>query len=270
MKPKIEVQENFQTRLEEKYQVQIADKDKIIKELKEKLSSALENDNESKKQLEEQIKEISKRSDEKDAKYKELSNEFSKLKDKSSKSSEELVPFKGSKLIHLDLKGAPPKVDYLLKLMDKMKDYGATGLLIEYEDMFPWSDELSVLASKNAYSKDDLTTILNKADDLKLTVVPLIQTFGHLEFVLKHKEFADMRAVKQVTTSICPINEKSVPFIQKLVKQVVELHPNMKWIHLGDDEVWNIKNVIDVSKENSQILTSTIVTCYLLSNMLKL
>ena len=49
-------------------------------------------------------------------------------------------------LVHIDMKGGPPTVSYLLSLMPLLKSWGATGILIEWEDMFPWSGQLSLLA----------------------------------------------------------------------------------------------------------------------------
>ena len=43
------------------------------------------------------------------------------------------------RIIHFDLKGAPPSIDYMKKVTRISKDLGATGVLIEYEDMFPWT-----------------------------------------------------------------------------------------------------------------------------------
>lgn len=37
------------------------------------------------------------------------------------------------RLVHLDLKGAPPKMSYLKRLLPIFKSLGATGLLLEYE-----------------------------------------------------------------------------------------------------------------------------------------
>ena len=51
-------------------------------------------------------------------------------------------PFTGAKIIHLDFKGAPPLLPYLLKIIKQIKEIGGTGLLLEYEDMFPWKDSL--------------------------------------------------------------------------------------------------------------------------------
>jgi len=151
-----------------------------------------------------------------------------------------VTPFKGLKLMHLDLKGAPPKIDYLITIIKYCKKFGVDGLLIEYEDMFPWFDEFKILQSENAYTLEDIQLILSTAADENMIVIPLIQTFGHLEFLLKHKEFAHLRADAQITTSICPINNDSVPLLKRLLDQVIKYHPDSKWIHLGGDEIWNL------------------------------
>ena len=43
------------------------------------------------------------------------------------------------RIVHFDLKGAPPSIDYMKKVVTISKELGATGVLIEYEDMFPWT-----------------------------------------------------------------------------------------------------------------------------------
>ena len=150
--------------------------------------------------------------------------------------------FSGHKLVHLDLKGAPPKMTYLLKSMKLFKDLGATGMLVEYEDTYPYTGELEVLQAENAYSEVEITKFLSRAKALDLIVVPLVQTFGHLEFVLKHKRFAHIRETKEMTNALCPLHKDSVQLIKKLITDILRLHPDCKWIHLGGDEVWNLKS----------------------------
>ena len=43
------------------------------------------------------------------------------------------------RIVHFDLKGAPPSIDYMKKVVTMSAHLGATGVLIEYEDMFPWT-----------------------------------------------------------------------------------------------------------------------------------
>lgn len=60
------------------------------------------------------------------------------------------------KLVHLDLKGAPPKLDYLKTLLVPLKNAGATGLLMEYEDMFPYDSGLDIVKALNAYDPSEV------------------------------------------------------------------------------------------------------------------
>ncbi|XP_058824095.1 hexosaminidase D [Topomyia yanbarensis] len=162
------------------------------------------------------------------------------------------------RLVHLDLKGAPPKISYLKRLMPIMKTLGATGILLEYEDMFPYSGALSSIAAKNAYNKDEILEILKTAFALGLTVIPLVQTFGHLEFVLKLQEFQHLRELDDAPQALCPSQNSSMIFLEEMLDQIVEYHtpsqninllhkddiekltPKLTHIHIGCDEVYQI------------------------------
>jgi hypothetical protein len=90
------------------------------------------------------------------------------------------------RLVHIDLKGAPPKPDYFKEFLPLIKKYGATGVILEYEDMFPYTGRLSVVKHGNAYSKDDIKLILKLAKDNNLTVMPLVEKIlnSHKLFLL--------------------------------------------------------------------------------------
>lgn len=146
----------------------------------------------------------------------------------------------GQILVHLDLKGAPPRLDYLQKVLPLMKRWGATGLLVEYEDMFPYQADLSLLCTKFAYSKDDVSAFLQMASDNNLTVIPLVQTFGHMEFVLKHSRFRHLREVEQSPMNVCPSNPDSLQLVCAMMDQVIAVHPGIRWFHIGCDEIYHL------------------------------
>ncbi|XP_030840257.1 hexosaminidase D-like [Strongylocentrotus purpuratus] len=149
------------------------------------------------------------------------------------------MPNKYHRLVHLDLKGAPPKMDYLLKVLPLFKEWGATGLLVEYEDTFPYSGELEVLQKgEEVYSLADVATLQQTARNLGLEYIPLIQTFGHLEFVLKHSQFSHLREDPEDRRSLCPSNPESIVLVRSMIDQVMTQHPNLKYFHIGADEVW--------------------------------
>jgi len=67
--------------------------------------------------------------------------------------------FPNHRIVHLDLKGAPPKLSYILSIIPLIKEAGGTGLLIEYEDMFPFWGNLRNISARNCYSEDDIRKI---------------------------------------------------------------------------------------------------------------
>ena len=117
------------------------------------------------------------------------------------------------RFVHLDLKGAAPKIEYYQKLFPFLKQLGATGLLVEYEDMFPFTDRLAVIRHGLAYSKSDIEQLLHLARMSGLKVMPLLQVYGHLEYVLKLKEFMHLREDRRYPQVITPCLEESYKLI---------------------------------------------------------
>uniref|UniRef100_A0A8C7N5A2 beta-N-acetylhexosaminidase n=1 Tax=Oncorhynchus kisutch TaxID=8019 RepID=A0A8C7N5A2_ONCKI len=146
----------------------------------------------------------------------------------------------GKKLVHLDLKGAPPRIDYLHKLIGLFSGLGADGILVEYEDMFPYEGELKVLQSTqhSPYSREEVLSIQEVAKSQGLEVIPLVQTFGHMEFVLKHKSLWGLREVGHCLGTLNPHREEGVRLVEEMLRQVVELHPGSTSLHIGADEVY--------------------------------
>lgn len=153
----------------------------------------------------------------------------------------ECLPWpKGQKLVHLDLKGAPPRVEYLHKLIELFSQLGVNGLLVEYEDMFPYEGELKLLQAGThpSYSRGEVLSLQEAAKSKGMEVIPLIQTFGHMEFVLKHRPMWDLREVAHCVGTLNPHKEDGVKLVMEMLRQVVELHPGLNTLHIGADEVY--------------------------------
>lgn len=74
-----------------------------------------------------------------------------------------------------------------------------------------------------------------------LEVIPLVQTFGHLEFALKLPEFRHFRELSAFPQEICPSNPDAFRvLVRELIEQVMSLHPTAKWLHIGCDEVFHL------------------------------
>ena len=160
------------------------------------------------------------------------------------------------KLVHLDLKGAPPKLNYLKELIPFFKKAGATGVLIEYEDFYPYHNDLESIRNQNHYTTSEIKQIFDLLKENDLSIIPLIQTYGHMEFVLKLKQYAYLREEKEHFNVISPcVNDTYDKVVFKMIDQILELHPeDIQYIHIGCDEVYSInKNAECKSLELSTV-----------------
>ncbi|XP_013888126.1 hexosaminidase D, partial [Austrofundulus limnaeus] len=147
---------------------------------------------------------------------------------------------RGRKLVHLDLKGAPPRPEYIYRLVELLSQLGADGLLMEYEDMFPYEGVLQLLQTtvQPAYSRQEVLSMQEFAKSRGMEVIPLVQTFGHMEFVLKHRSMWHLREVPHCVGTLNPHKQEGVELVLEMLRQVVALHPGLRTIHMGADEVY--------------------------------
>lgn len=143
-------------------------------------------------------------------------------------------------IVHLDMKGAPPRVEFLIEFMKLLSKNGVDGILIEYEDMFPYWGEIEIIRRENHYSKQEIARLIETAESLNLEIIPLIQSFGHLEFILKKPKFMHLSEDLIDLNTICISDEKSIEVVEQMILQMRHLHPNSTRIHIGSDEAYHV------------------------------
>lgn len=84
--------------------------------------------------------------------------------------------------------------------------------------------------------------ILKEASSRKLEIIPLVQTFAHLEWILKLEAFAHMREDPKYPQVICFGAPASFDLIKDMVDQVAAVHKQygMPFFHMGADEVFQL------------------------------
>ncbi len=160
---------------------------------------------------------------------------------------------------HLETRFGIPKFERILEIIDELCRYKFNTILMELEDKFPY-EEVEGITSENALNKNQLKKIIRYANDRFIEIIPLQQTLGHVEYILKNdgyyalREVRDNRANPEFPFSLnvigslsfndidefCPSNEEAYRLIEKMCREMAEKYPSSKYIHVGCDEAWNL------------------------------
>ncbi len=135
--------------------------------------------------------------------------------------------------LHLDFKGMNPDAAGLLAWIERLAALGYTGLVLEYEDRIPWRSWPGTF--RPGYTLDTWQRVWARCDSLGLELIPLIPTLGHLGWLLRHSAYAHLREADEVSEA-CPCHPELRPRLLAWIDEVLELHPQARFIHLGADE----------------------------------
>ena len=75
------------------------------------------------------------------------------------------------------------------------------------------------------------------------------QIQGHLEWVLKRPEYKYL-SENNSSSEVCPNNPDLLPLLKAWITEVLELHADSKFIHLGADETWFLGTCPICSKQD--------------------
>jgi hexosaminidase len=152
-----------------------------------------------------------------------------------SKSPASKRPAVATRGIHLDLKGTPPTMKRLIELLDVIAAAKYNALLIEWEDMFPWTVSRR-MRCETAYTPAEVIRLRDAAAARNLEIIPLVQCLGHMETPLSLPEFAPLREVSYRSDGLDPLHPKSRKLVEAMVDDVLALLPGVRRFHLGGDE----------------------------------
>lgn len=154
--------------------------------------------------------------------------------------------------LHIDFRAEKLLPGALSDVLKEAEENGYNTIFAEYMDAFPYEGTLRPLRAEDALTKEELTAFVSEAESLGMTVVPLVQCFGHMYWVLRHPEFAplaegyhegmtrqELREPCGWTRAhtMCPSNPESTAFYAEMVSQVLSLHPRCRMLHIGGDEL---------------------------------
>jgi len=147
-------------------------------------------------------------------------------------------PVFGVRAVHFDLKGVPPTTERLLRLLDVFAAAGYNAVLVEWEDMFPWSVDPR-FRCETAYTPDDVRAFAQRAAAVGIEIIPLVQCLGHMETPLSVAEYAPLREVPDRPDVLNPLAPGAQDLVVGMIDDVLNLLPGVRRFHLGGDEAWS-------------------------------
>ncbi len=124
----------------------------------------------------------------------------------------------------------------IIPLLRSAARHKLNAVLLELGDRFPFEGEHEVIRSPSALTRPQLRRIVDEARDLGLKVIPLLQSIGHLEWLLRHDRYAEIREEEQVRAQLCPSNPRSIAIWGELAGQVIDFIGHVDLLHIGADE----------------------------------
>jgi hypothetical protein len=122
-----------------------------------------------------------------------------------------------------------------MQLLDSAAKLKLNTVLFEFGDRFPF-ERFAPARAASALTREELRRIVAHAHALGMETIPLQQSLGHLNYLLKHDAYAGLREEEQHRDQMCPRNEDSFRTFTELAEEVLDFFPGTRLFHIGADE----------------------------------
>ncbi|HEY5408535.1 MAG TPA: beta-N-acetylhexosaminidase [Ginsengibacter sp.] len=138
---------------------------------------------------------------------------------------------------HLDLRIQVMKMDALKKFAKTLSESGINTLVMEWEGTYPF-EKHPMIPNRYAYTKDEIKSFIAYCGKLGIDVIPLQQSFGHVEYILRNERYKDLREDQKDYSQVCPLEEEgNKKLFTDLFTELAATHPS-KYFHIGGDETY--------------------------------
>ncbi|MBE8721486.1 beta-N-acetylhexosaminidase [Sphingobacterium sp. Ka21] len=149
---------------------------------------------------------------------------------------------------HLDLRIQVMKLPALKDFAKKLRDNGLNTLVMEWEATYPFKDH-PLIPNRYAYTREEVVDFISYCDSLGLDVIPLQQSFGHVEYILRHYRYKDLREDQKDYSQVNPLREElNKELFTSLYKDLITTHTS-DYIHIGGDETYLLGHSAESKKK---------------------
>ena len=139
--------------------------------------------------------------------------------------------------LHVDLNTAMLRPETIRSMLRAAAAAGKNAILWEVEDKVRW-ESCPDVPHPDAMDKGAFRGLLDESRALGLEPIPLLQTFGHAEYVLLKPDRARLREVPEFHDCYCASNPDARAFLRDLAREYRELFGPLRFFHFGGDEAY--------------------------------
>jgi hypothetical protein len=136
---------------------------------------------------------------------------------------------------HLDLRIQVMKMQALKNFALHLNKQGINTLVMEWEGTYPFQED-PLIPNRYAYTRQEVKDFIKYCDSLHIDVIPLQQSFGHVEYILRNYKYANLREDDKDFSQVCPSEpELNKELFTRLFKDMASVHSS-PYFHIGGDE----------------------------------
>ena len=138
---------------------------------------------------------------------------------------------------HVDLRIQVMTLDALKALADELAAFGMNTLVMEWEASYPYQNNATI-SNELAYTREEVRSFVDYCEALGIDVIPLQQCFGHVEYILRHDRYSELKEDRKEISQLCPLKEETDSLLfADLFADMASMHRS-EYIHIGGDETY--------------------------------
>jgi len=140
------------------------------------------------------------------------------------------------RFVHWDSKHHQDRPETLKRFIDWAAFFKVNAIGFEIEDKYEYPSH-PIIGAPGAFTKAEMQELTAYALERFIQLVPQIQSPAHMAYVLKHEQFAHLRADGN-NYQACLCSEEAISLIQDMYRDMIEATPGVKYFHVSTDEVY--------------------------------
>jgi hexosaminidase len=145
------------------------------------------------------------------------------------------APVMSYRAIQIDVRHHLDNMEYYYRTIDRLARYKINAVVFEIEDKLRFRSQ-PLISAPQAFTIEEMAALTNYARDRHIEITPLVQSLGHVSYILKHPEYAHLREDPKSAWVFCPSNEETYKVIFDMCRDAIQATPGSRYLHFGGDE----------------------------------